>query len=72
MEMEAFDVDTAPDRFATIDEIRAALRTLPDLYFGFTNGTLWEIASDTGGFVSLEMEDVEALRSFAKIDAPAN
>ena len=72
MAREPFDADTAPDRFATIDEIQAALRTLPDLYFGFANGTLWEIASDTGGLVSLEREDLEALSLIGKIDASAN
>jgi hypothetical protein len=72
MAMEPLDGIAAPDRFATTDEIRAALWTLREIHVGSVENSLWEVASDAGGLVLLEAEDVEALSLVDEIGATAN
>ncbi len=59
MEMEFVDAKPSPDRFSTIDEIRAALSFLPDAFLESAKENLWEVASDLGGRVLLDSEDME-------------
>ena len=57
------------DRISTSDEIRAALSLLPDVYVEKVNDKSWEIPSDLGGYVRVDMEHDEALTLVEKLDA---
>jgi hypothetical protein len=72
MEMEPFDAKAGPDRFATSEEIRAAISFLPDLFMQSEKDNLWEVPSDLGGRVLIETEDVEVLTLMEKLDPTAN
>jgi hypothetical protein len=60
------------DRISTSDEIRAALSFRPDVYVEKVNDKLWEIPSDLGGYVLVDMEHDEALTHVEKPDAAGN
>jgi hypothetical protein len=72
MEIAPFDAKAGPDRFATCDEIRAALSYMPDLSLGLVRSKPWEVASDLGGHVLIESEDEEVLALLERLDATAN
>jgi hypothetical protein len=60
------------DRISTSDEIRAALSLRPDVYVEKANGKLWEIPSDLGGYVLVDMEHDEARTLVEKLNAAGN
>ena len=60
------------DRISTSDEIRAALSLLPDVYVKKVNDKLWEIPSDLGGYVLVDIEPDEAPALVGKPDATGN
>jgi len=72
MEMGPFDAKAEPDRFATCDEIRAALSFLPDISMELGDEGLWEVASDLGGHVLVESEDDKVVALLEKLDGNAN
>jgi hypothetical protein len=71
MEMGPFDAKAGPDRFSTRDEIRAAISFLPD-FFVEGNNRQWEVASDLGGHVVVDIEEQETLILLDKLDATTN
>jgi hypothetical protein len=71
MEMGPFDAKAEPDRFATSDEIRAAISFLPD-FFVEENIRQWEVASDLGGYVLVNIDEQEALNLLEKLDTTIN
>jgi len=73
MEPRSFDAIAGPDRFATSDEIRAAICFLPDYFIEYVPETLWEVASDLGGHVLINMRDEdEVLTIVEKLDTALN
>jgi hypothetical protein len=71
MEMGPFDAKAGPDRFSTSDEIRAAISFLPE-FFVEGNNKQWEVASDLGGHVLIDMEEEEGLTLQEDLDTTAN
>jgi hypothetical protein len=71
MEVGPFDAKAGPDRFSTSDEIRAAISFLPD-FFVEGNHKQWEVASDLGGHVLIDIEEEEAVTLLEKLDTTAN
>lgn len=71
MEMGPFDAKAGPDRFSTSDEIRAAISFLPE-FFAEGNNKQWEVASDLGGHVLIDMEEEEGLTLQDELDTTAN
>lgn len=71
MEMGPFDAKAGPDRFSTSDEIRAAISFLPE-FFVDGNNKQWEVASDLGGHVLIDMEEEEGLTLQDELDTTAN
>ena len=71
MEMGPFDAKAGPDRFSTSDEIRAAISFLPE-FFVEGNNKRWEVASDLGGHVLIDMEEEEGLTLQDELDTTAN
>ena len=76
MEIELFDTKVGTDRFATSDEVRAALCFLPDhmVEVECENDEIWEVDSDLGGRVLVRPAEVdeEALILLEKLDATPN
>ena len=72
MEMQPFEAKAGPDRFATSDEIRAALSFLPDSFMESAEDKPWEVASDFGGYVLIETEEDHGLTLLEKLDATVN
>lgn len=74
MELGPFDTEAGPDRFATNDEIRTALSLLTDSFIACEKDNLWEVASDLGGRVLVEIEKEEdgALIFLEGLDAITN
>ena len=60
------------DRISTSDEIRAALSLLPDVYVERVKDKLWEVPSDLGGYVLVDIEHDEALTLVEKLDPTGN
>jgi len=69
--MGPFDAKAGPDRFSTSDEIRAAISFLPE-FFVEGNNKQWEVASDLGGHVLIDMEEEEGLTLQEDLDTTAN
>lgn len=69
--MGSLDAKAEPDRFSTSDEIRAAISFLPEFFVEGKNEH-WEVASDRGGHVLIEIEEEEALALLEKLDATTN
>ena len=69
--MGPFDVKAGPDRFSTSDEIRAAISFLPE-FFVEGNNKQWEVASDLGGHVLIDIEEEEGLTLQEELDTTAN
>lgn len=72
METGPFDVKGGSDRFATSDEIRAALASLPDFCWKSAPDSLWEVDSDLGGRVLIEAGEMEELTLLERLDAVPN
>ncbi|HEV7968612.1 MAG TPA: hypothetical protein VGP19_13630 [Candidatus Acidoferrales bacterium] len=72
MTVESFESQAGPDRFATYDEIRAALSSLSDCFLECQKTALWEVASDRGGYVLIESEKEETLTLLETLDTAAN
>jgi hypothetical protein len=72
MEMKPFGAKAGPDRFATRDEIRAAISFLPDFFMQGPNDSLWEVASDLGGHVRIEVGEEEGLTLLDSLDSMDN
>jgi hypothetical protein len=53
MKSDIINAPTTMDRFATLDEIRAAVLPFPDPIEECDAETIHEIASDTGGYVRI-------------------
>ncbi len=74
METGPLDSKARPDRFATMDEIQAALSFLPDMYVPKETNNLWEVRSDLGGYVLIDNEtkDDSILTLLEKLDVATN
>ena len=72
MTLERFDGKAGLDRFATNDEIRAALSSLPGFFVDCDKDNIWEVESDLGGSVLIDTEHEEFLTLLAKLDTTAN
>jgi hypothetical protein len=72
MTLEIFDSKAGLDRFATNDEIRAALSSLPGFFVECDKDSLWEVESDLGGTVLVETEGEEILSLLEKLDTTAH
>ena len=72
MGMGPIDAKAETDRFSTCDEVKAALSFMPHLIVEGANDRLWEVASDLGGFVHIDIEEDEGLTLFEKSDTTVN
>jgi hypothetical protein len=72
MTLEPFDGKAGLDRFATDDEIRAALSSLPGFFAECDKDKIWEVESDLGGSVLIDTEREEILTLLDNIDTTAN
>jgi len=74
METAPMDAKAGLDRFATMDEIQAALAFLPDVFLPRETDNLWEVPSDRGGHVliSTEADAASVLSLFESLDTTAN
>ena len=57
MKLDLSEVKTGLDRLATSEEIRTAISLLPNYIFEVENETLFEVSSDLGGFVQVNLEE---------------
>lgn len=71
MTIETLEATSGLDRFATDDEIRAALSSLPG-FFECEKDAFWEVESDLGGSVHVETGGDEILALLEKLDTTAN
>lgn len=71
MTVELLEASAGLDRFATSDEIRAALSSLPG-FFECDKDALWEVQSDLGGSVLIETEGEAILTLLENLDTTAN
>ena len=62
MKFNAGTNPTLVDRLATADEIRAAVAPLSERSRDYASETVWEIASDLGGYVRIPTMEVETFR----------
>jgi hypothetical protein len=69
---EPFDGTTGLDRFATNDEVQAALSSLPGFFVECHKDRLWEVESDMGGSILIETESQEMLTLLEGLDSTAN
>jgi hypothetical protein len=73
MEIELMDANAGPDRFATCDEVRAALSFLPDFVMENIKDSFWEVPSDFGGYKLIEInEEEEELTLYEKLNSLSN
>ena len=72
METGPLDAKAQPDRFSTCDEVRAALSFLPDSFVEPANDRVWEVPSDQGGHVLIEMEEEEVMSLYENLDTAVN
>jgi len=72
MIVETLNNIAKPDRFATSDEVRAALSCLCDVLVESAEDTLWEVPSDLGGHVLVEIEKEGILTLLETLDPTAN
>jgi hypothetical protein len=73
MEIELMVAISGPDRFATCDEVRAALSLLPDFAMDNINDSFWEVPSDCGGYELVQInEEGEELTLYEKLNSLAN
>jgi hypothetical protein len=74
MEIGPLDAKTGLDRFATMDEIQAALMVVPDVFLPSESDNFWEVPSDRGGYVRIDTGDEGAslLSLFEKLDTSTN
>ena len=54
------DSPTTVDRAATYEEVRAAAVSFPDLIEECSGSILHEIAGDSGGYIRISADDLEA------------
>jgi hypothetical protein len=66
--MGPFASNAGPDRFSTTDEIRAALSFPPKSLCAEAKEGLWEVASDLGGYVRIDLENDEGLTLLERLD----
>ena len=71
MTVEPLEATVGLDRFATNDEVRAALSSLPG-FFECEKDAFWEVESDLGGSVLVETGGEEILTLLEKLDTTAN
>jgi hypothetical protein len=73
METELLIANSGPDRFATCDEVRAALSLLPGFIMDNIKDSFWEVPSDCGGYQLIEInEEGEELTLYEKLNSLAN
>lgn len=72
MDFGPVDAKAGSDRFSTCDEIRAALSSFPESFPDASRGSLWEIDSDLGGRVLIDMQDEEVLTILERLDLTVN
>jgi hypothetical protein len=74
MEIGSMDANAGLDRFATMDEIQAALTVVPDVFIPCETDNLWEVQSDRGGYVRITTgeEGSSLLSLFEKVDSTIN
>jgi hypothetical protein len=74
METGPLDVKAGTDRFATMDEIQAALSFFPETFIPRETQNRWEVPSDLGGYILMdtETEDASILALLERLDTAAN
>lgn len=73
MEIELLDGNSGLDRFATCDEVRAALSLLPQFMLERIKDSFWEVPSDCGGYQLIEInEEGEDMTLYEKLNSLAN
>jgi len=73
MRRELLTSNTRPDRFATCDEVRAALSLLPDFLMDNIKDSIWEVPSDLGGFELVEInEENDEMTMYEKLNSMSN
>ena len=74
MEIGPLDANAGLDRFATMDEIQAALTVVPDMSLPCDTESFWEVRSDLGGYIriSTEAEGTSLLSMFEESDTQTN
>jgi hypothetical protein len=73
MEIELLDATSGLDRFATGDEVRAALSLLPDFVMDKIKDSFWEVPSDCGGYQLIEInEEGKELTLYEKLNSLSN
>jgi hypothetical protein len=73
MEIELLQAKAGPDRFATCDEVRAALSFLPDFLMDSIKNSFWEVPSDFGGYKLVEInEEDDGMTLYEKLNSLSN
>lgn len=73
METELIIASSGPDRFATCDEVRAALSLLPDFLMDSIRNSFWEVPSDSGGYQLVEInEEEEGMTLYERLNSMSN
>jgi hypothetical protein len=73
MAIELISSNSQPDRFATCDEVRAALSLLPDFLMDNIKDSFWEIPCDSGGYKLVEInEEEDELTMYEKLNSMSN
>lgn len=73
MEIQLNQASSGTDRFATCDEVRAALSFLPDFLTETIKDSFWEVPSDFGGYKLVEInEEEEGMTLYEKLDSLPN
>jgi hypothetical protein len=65
--------NSGPDRFATCDEVRAALSMLPDFLLDNIRDSFWEVPCDSGGYQLVEInEEEDGMTMYEKLNSMSN
>jgi hypothetical protein len=73
VETELITANSEPDRFATCDEVRAALSLLPDFLLENITDSFWEVPCDSGGYKLVEInEEEDGLTMYEKLNSMTN
>jgi hypothetical protein len=73
METELIIASSEPDRFATCDEVRAALSLLPGFLLDNISDSFWEVPSDSGGYTLVEInEEEDGMTMYEKLNSMTN
>jgi hypothetical protein len=70
--LQPFDAKAGTDRFATCDEVRVALSSMPDFFVECEKDSFWEVASNLDGNPLVENEEEGILRLLEEFEMTAN